>query len=150
MISYFGYSNYQARKQLKKEKSELSEKIEQLQQAIEKNNQIIADNEQSKRELENQSISRQEQIMNNSKIMIVLISLCLCLSLVAYTTERKIYVNQPIPANLLSDCLPNLPPQSMTFGYSLRYNEHLLNVIEKCNADKRAIREISNVHLTDD
>ena len=32
----------------------------------------------------------------------------------------------------------------MTFGDSLRYNEHLLNVIEKCNADKRAIREISN------
>ena len=45
---YFGYSNYQARKQLKKEKSELSEKIEQLQQTIEKNNQIIAQREQEK------------------------------------------------------------------------------------------------------
>lgn len=32
----------------------------------------------------------------------------------------------------------------MTFGDSLRYNEHLLNVIEKCNADKKAIREINN------
>jgi hypothetical protein len=31
----------------------------------------------------------------------------------------------------------------MKFGDSFRYNEHLLNVIEKCNADKQAIREIS-------
>ncbi|WP_446718888.1 Rz1-like lysis system protein LysC [Gilliamella sp. ESL0250] len=66
------------------------------------------------------------------------------LLLTACTTERKVYVNRPIPANLLSDCLPNLPSKSMTFGYSLRYNEHLLNVIEKCNADKRAIREINS------
>ncbi|WP_425499464.1 Rz1-like lysis system protein LysC [Frischella japonica] len=76
--------------------------------------------------------------------MIVLSSLFLCLFLQACTTERKVYVNQPIPANLLSDCLPNLPPNRMTFGDSLRYNEHLLNVIEKCNADKRAIKEIAN------
>ena len=48
LISYFGYSNYQARKQLKKEKSELSEKIEQLNQSIAKNNQIIAQREQEK------------------------------------------------------------------------------------------------------
>ena len=81
--------------------------------------------------------------MSNSKIMTVLISLCLCLSLVACTTERKVYVNQPIPANLLNDCIPNLPPQKMTFGDSVRYNEHLLNVIEMCNADKRAIKEIN-------
>ena len=27
----------------------------------------------------------------------------------------------------------------MTFGDSVRYNEHLLNVIEMCNQDKRAI-----------
>ena len=32
----------------------------------------------------------------------------------------------------------------MTFGDSLKYNEHLLHVIEKCNADKQAIREINN------
>ncbi|WP_081298381.1 Rz1-like lysis system protein LysC [Gilliamella apicola] len=76
--------------------------------------------------------------------MIVLIGLCLCLFLPACTTERKIYVNQPIPANLLSDCLPQLPPKSMTFGESLKYNEHLLNVIEKCNTDKRSIRDINN------
>ena len=81
--------------------------------------------------------------MKNSKIMAVLVSLCLCLSLVACTTERKIFVNQPIPANLLNDCLPNLPPKSMTFGDSVKYNEHLLNVIEMCNQDKRAIREIN-------
>ena len=59
---YFGYNNYQENTTLKKDKLELTNKIEQLQQTIEKNNQIIADNEQSKRKLENQSISRQEQI----------------------------------------------------------------------------------------
>ncbi|WP_442902752.1 Rz1-like lysis system protein LysC [Gilliamella sp. App6-5] len=64
------------------------------------------------------------------------------LLLTACTTERKVYVNRPIPANLLSDCLPNLPPKSMTFSDSLKYNEHLLNVIEKCNSDKQAIKKI--------
>lgn len=82
--------------------------------------------------------------MLNSKITIALISLSLCLFLPACTTERKIYVNRPIPASLLNDCLPNLPPKLMTFGDSLKYNEHLLNVIEKCNSDKRAIQRIAN------
>ena len=59
---YFGYNNYQENTTLKKDKLELTNKIEQLQQTIARNNQIIADNEQSKRELENQSIERQEQI----------------------------------------------------------------------------------------
>jgi len=81
--------------------------------------------------------------MNYLKIMIVLISLCLFQFLTACTTERKVYVNQPIPANLLSDCLPNIPPKTMTFGDSVRYNEHLLNVIEICNQDKKAIRLIN-------
>lgn len=31
----------------------------------------------------------------------------------------------------------------MTFGDSLTYNEHLLHIIEKCNADKQAIRKIN-------
>ena len=80
--------------------------------------------------------------MSNSKIMTVLISSCLFLCLTACTTERKIYVNQPIPANLLNDCVPRVPPKPMTFGDSLKYNEHLLNVIETCNQDKRAVRLI--------
>ena len=67
LIIYFSYNNYQERKQLKNDKLELTNKIEQLQQTIAKNNQIIADNEQSKRELENQSISRQEQINEQLK-----------------------------------------------------------------------------------
>ena len=67
LISYFGYSNYQARKQLKKDKLELTNRINELQQTIARNNQIIADNEQSKRELENQSIERQEQINEQLK-----------------------------------------------------------------------------------
>ena len=81
--------------------------------------------------------------MSNSKMTIALISSCLLLFLTACTTERKIYVNQPIPAHLLNNCVPRLPPKSMTFGDSLKYNEHLLNVIEMCNKDKRAIGEIS-------
>ena len=67
LISYFGYSNYQARKQLKNDKLELTNRINELQQTIIKNNKIIADNEQSKRELENQSIERQEQINEQLK-----------------------------------------------------------------------------------
>ena len=50
-------------KQIEIEKSAiLTEKLSQLERDIEKNNQIIADNELSKRELENQSLERQEQI----------------------------------------------------------------------------------------
>lgn len=64
---YFGYNNYQENTTLKKDKLELTNKIEQLQQTIEKNNQIIVDNEQSKRELENQSTERQEQINEQLK-----------------------------------------------------------------------------------
>ena len=64
---YFGYNNYQEKNRLKNDKLELTNKIEQLQQTIAKNNKIIADNEQSKRELENQSIERQEQINEELK-----------------------------------------------------------------------------------
>ena len=64
---YFGYNNYQEKKQLEHERLELTNKIEQLQQTIARNNQIIADNEQSKRELENQSTERQEQINEQLK-----------------------------------------------------------------------------------
>ena len=34
----------------------------------------------------------------------------------------------------------------MTFGDSIRYNEHLLDVIEKCNEDKRAVKEVSDAN----
>ncbi|MBI0154126.1 hypothetical protein [Gilliamella sp. W8128] len=64
---YFGYNNYQEKNRLKNDKLELTNKIEQLQQTIVKNNKVIADNEQSKRELENQSIERQEQINEQLK-----------------------------------------------------------------------------------
>ena len=64
---YFGYNNYQEKNRLKNDKLELTNKIEQLQQTIVKNNKIIADNEQSKRELENESIERQEQINEELK-----------------------------------------------------------------------------------
>ncbi|MFQ0995756.1 hypothetical protein ACGH6Q_12220 [Gilliamella sp. BG2] len=45
---YFGYNNYQEKKQLQKDKAELFGKIEQLEQNIAKNNQIIAQREQEK------------------------------------------------------------------------------------------------------
>ena len=50
LIIYFGYNNYRENECLKHDKLELTNKIEQLQQTIARNNQIIADNEQLKRE----------------------------------------------------------------------------------------------------
>ena len=67
LIVYFGYNNYQEKNRLKNDKLELTSQIEHLQQTIARNNQIIADNEQSKRELENQSIEWQEQINEQLK-----------------------------------------------------------------------------------
>ena len=67
LVVYFGYNNYQEREQLERDKSELTNRINELQQTIVKNNKVIADNEQSKRELENQSIERQEQINEQLK-----------------------------------------------------------------------------------
>ena len=67
LIIYVGYNNYRENERLKHDKLELTNKIEQLQQTIARNNQIIADNEQSKRELENKSIERQEQINDQLK-----------------------------------------------------------------------------------
>lgn len=61
------YDDYQKKKQLEREKFELTSQIEQLQRTIARNNQIVADNERLKHELENQSISRQEQINEQLK-----------------------------------------------------------------------------------
>ena len=64
---YFGYNNYQEKKRLKEANAELTNQINQLEQTISRNNQIIADNELSKRELEKQSLERQEQINEQLK-----------------------------------------------------------------------------------
>ncbi|WP_244590787.1 hypothetical protein [Xenorhabdus hominickii] len=48
----------------------------------------------------------------------------------------------PIPAPLLADCLPPVIPDTMSWSDSLILNEQLLMVIEQCNLDKQAIREI--------
>ena len=64
---YVAYQCSQDEKSAKTQLTELTSQLEQLQQTIEKYNQIIADNEQSKRELENESISRQEQINEQLK-----------------------------------------------------------------------------------
>jgi Tfp pilus assembly protein PilE len=66
-VSYFAYNNYQEKQRLRTENAELFGKIEQLNQSIAKSNQIIAGNENNKRELENQSIERQEQINEQLK-----------------------------------------------------------------------------------
>ena len=67
LTAYFGYYNYHDKQRLERDNLALTSKIEQLQHTIARNNQIIADNERSKRELENQSISRQEQINEQLK-----------------------------------------------------------------------------------
>jgi ABC-type multidrug transport system fused ATPase/permease subunit len=54
-------------KRIQKTNAALFGKIEQLNQRIAENNKIIADNENNKRELENQSIERQEQINEQLK-----------------------------------------------------------------------------------
>jgi MFS superfamily sulfate permease-like transporter len=64
---YFGYNNYHEKKRLQIENAELFGKIERLNQSIAKNNQIIADNERNKRDLENQSLERLEQINEQLK-----------------------------------------------------------------------------------
>ena len=64
---YFAYQCFEDEQTAKQKMTELSSQMQQLQQTIERNNQIIAANEQSKRELENQSISRQEQINEQLK-----------------------------------------------------------------------------------
>ena len=64
---YLGYNNYQEKKRLKEANAELTNQINQLEQTISRNNQIIADNELSKRELEKQSLERQEQINEQLK-----------------------------------------------------------------------------------
>ena len=67
LTGYFGYTNYHDKQRLERDNFALTSQIEQLQHTIARNNQIIADNERSKRELENQSISRQEQINEQLK-----------------------------------------------------------------------------------
>ena len=67
IVIRIGYNNYQENERLKHDKLELTNKIEQLQQTLARNNQIIADNEQSKLKLENQSTERQEQINEQLK-----------------------------------------------------------------------------------
>ncbi|PCQ38750.1 MULTISPECIES: Rz1-like lysis system protein LysC [Providencia] len=61
------------------------------------------------------------------------------------TTTRIEYVQTPpipIPAHLLNDCLPEYIPETFPWGDSLLINESLLKVIEQCNLDKKAIRDI--------
>ena len=62
LFAYIIFDLYQDKQTEIKKSAMLAEKLSQLERDIEKNNQIIADNELSKREQENQSLERQEQI----------------------------------------------------------------------------------------
>ncbi|WP_085248078.1 DUF2570 domain-containing protein [Gilliamella mensalis] len=64
---YVNVELYRDKMAIEKTNDELLGKIERLNQDFAKNNQIIADNEQSKRELENESIKRQERINEQLK-----------------------------------------------------------------------------------
>ncbi|WP_427247329.1 Rz1-like lysis system protein LysC [Yersinia enterocolitica] len=55
----------------------------------------------------------------------------------------------PIPASLLSDCIPPEIPEILTWGNSLLLNDTLLTVIEQCNADKVSIRKIEQSRIQD-
>ncbi|AYO40780.1 peptidase [Serratia sp. P2ACOL2] len=48
----------------------------------------------------------------------------------------------PIPANLTANCIPPLPEQPLTYGGAVIYSDQLLDVIDNCNRDKAAIRNI--------
>ncbi|MDE9545060.1 peptidase [Xenorhabdus bovienii] len=77
--------------------------------------------------------------------MIAPIALCLMGLLSGCSSIQTEYVPVPpipIPAHLLADCLPPVIPDKMTWSDSLLLNVQLLTVIEQCNLDKQAIREI--------
>ncbi|MBI6548450.1 peptidase [Xenorhabdus sp. VLS] len=77
--------------------------------------------------------------------MIAPIAFCLTGLLSGCSNTRTEYVQVPpipIPAHLLADCLPPVIPDKMTWSDSLMLNVQLLTVIEQCNLDKQAIREI--------
>ncbi|WP_438804791.1 Rz1-like lysis system protein LysC [Proteus mirabilis] len=77
--------------------------------------------------------------------MIAPILLFLVTLLSGCTTIQKEYVpveHIAIPAHLTANCLLPYIPEQMTWGESLMLNISLLSVIEQCNSDKKAIREI--------
>ncbi|WP_072085580.1 Rz1-like lysis system protein LysC [Yersinia kristensenii] len=66
------------------------------------------------------------------------------------TQIKYVQVSQvPIPASLLSDCMPPEMPEILTWGNSLLLNDTLLTVIEQCNADKASIRQIEQSRTQD-
>nr|WP_081461623.1 peptidase [Photorhabdus asymbiotica] len=77
--------------------------------------------------------------------MIALVVLFLIGLLSGCSSTRTEYVQvplMPIPTHLLADCLPPVISDTMTWGDSLLLNAQLLAVIEQCNLDKQAIRQI--------
>ncbi|WP_440137624.1 Rz1-like lysis system protein LysC [Mangrovibacter phragmitis] len=76
--------------------------------------------------------------------MIALNSLFLPLLLSSCASTQIEYVPVqpvPLPASLLIDCVIPQIPEQMTYGDSLKLNESLLGVIDKCNQDKADIRK---------
>ncbi|MEF9677734.1 hypothetical protein ABRQ00_22540 [Pectobacterium aroidearum] len=77
-------------------------------------------------------------------VLLVLFLLTLLAGCVNTRTEYVTAPVIPIPAELLIDCIVPEIPHQMTYGDSVELNERLLAVIEKCNADKAAIRQIES------
>ncbi|MCC8421401.1 peptidase [Photorhabdus thracensis] len=81
-------------------------------------------------------------------VMIAPVVLLLIGLLSGCSSTRTEYVQvplMPIPMHLLADCLPPVISDTMTWGDSLLLNAQLLAVIEQCNLDKQAIRQIEQI-----
>ncbi|MEX5870539.1 Rz1-like lysis system protein LysC [Providencia hangzhouensis] len=80
-----------------------------------------------------------------SKTMSALILLCPMMLLVSCgnTKDRPVPVQPvPIPPHLTSDCYIPVIPNELTFGDVVTLLADSLNELNKCNLDKKAIREI--------
>lgn len=101
-----------------------------------------------------QLIRKNHNIFNKILIILILFSIFMGLvgAMVSSANEIKnIYVNHynywrsnKIPKELQEPCEIPEVPEHMTWGDSIKLNERLLTALEKCNADKRAIKQISN------
>ncbi|MDQ5990031.1 Rz1-like lysis system protein LysC [Providencia stuartii] len=80
-----------------------------------------------------------------SKTMSALILLCLTMLLVSCTSTKEVLIPVqpvPLPPHLTADCgMPDIPSE-LTYGDVVILLADSLNELNKCNLDKKAIREI--------
>ncbi|WP_195848941.1 Rz1-like lysis system protein LysC [Providencia sp. wls1922] len=85
-----------------------------------------------------------------SKTMSALILLCPMMLLVscASTKEKLVPVQPvPLPPHLIADCSVPVIPTELTYGDVVMLLADSLNELNKCNLDKKAIREIEAERL---